>query len=55
MVGATARLLAITTGDGAGRFFADFAETVPLDRPIEETLPAILDVTGRHGVAVSAG
>ncbi|WP_116110152.1 cupin domain-containing protein [Amycolatopsis ruanii] len=47
-----ARVLAITTGDGAGRFFADFAATVPAGRPIEEVLPAVLEVIRRHGVSL---
>lgn len=53
VTGHQARFLAITTGDGAGRFFADFARTVPLDQPIEAVLPAILTVTARHGVTVT--
>ncbi|GAA1716577.1 hypothetical protein GCM10009809_10810 [Isoptericola hypogeus] len=32
VVGESARFLAITSGDGAGRFFADFASTVPVGR-----------------------
>ncbi|WP_020423381.1 cupin domain-containing protein [Amycolatopsis sp. ATCC 39116] len=48
-----ARLLAVTTGDGAGRFFADFAATVPADRPLEEVLPRLLEVTRRHGVSIA--
>jgi hypothetical protein len=43
----------ITSGDGAGRFFADFANTVPVDRPIEDSIPAIRSVTSRHGVALA--
>ena len=53
--GASARFLAITSGDGAGRFFADFASSVPVDRPVEESLGAILSVTSRHGVALAGG
>jgi quercetin dioxygenase-like cupin family protein len=53
VVGESARFLAITSGDGAGRFFADFASTVPANRPAEESLAAILSVTRRHGVAVA--
>jgi quercetin dioxygenase-like cupin family protein len=53
VVGGSARFLAITSGDGAGRFFADFAGSVPLDRPIEDVADAIRSVTGRHGVAVA--
>ncbi len=52
-VGESARLLVITSGDGAGRFFADFANSVPLVRPMEESMPAIQSVTRRHGVAVA--
>ena len=52
VVGDSASLVAITSGDGAGRFFADFAGTVPVDVPIEESMEAILAVTRRHGVAV---
>ena len=53
VVGESARLLAITSGDGAGRFFADFVSSVPMDRPIEDSMPEILSVTGRHGVALA--
>lgn len=53
VVGASARLLAITSGDGAGRFFADFARSVPLDRPVEDSMVAIRSVTERHGVALA--
>lgn len=54
VVGATARLLVITSGDGAGRFFADFSASVPVDRPVEESMTAILSVAQRHGVSVAA-
>ena len=53
VVGESARLLGITTGDGAGRFFADFAGSVPSDRPVEETMETILSVTQRHGVRIA--
>lgn len=53
VVGESARFLAITSGDGAGRFFADFASSVPADRPIEDSMAAILAVTERHGVALA--
>lgn len=46
----TAKFLAFTTGDGAGKFFADFAQTVPTDRPIEEIMPLLLEVTRRNDV-----
>jgi quercetin dioxygenase-like cupin family protein len=53
VVGESARFLATTSGDGAGRFFADFAASVPADQPIEDSMAAILSVTQRHGVALS--
>jgi quercetin dioxygenase-like cupin family protein len=53
IVGESARFLAITSGDGAGRFFADFASSVPVDRPVEDSMPAIRSVTRRHGVALA--
>lgn len=52
VVGDSARFLAVTSGDGAGRFFADFAATVPLDRPVPDVLPLIMAVTSRHGVTI---
>ncbi|WP_203337689.1 cupin domain-containing protein [Nocardioides limicola] len=53
VVGESARFLAITSGDGAGRFFADFAGSVPADRPVEDSMAAILSVTRRHGVELA--
>jgi quercetin dioxygenase-like cupin family protein len=53
VVGESARFVAITSGDGAGRFFADFASSVPTDRPVEESMDAILSVTQRHGVRLA--
>ncbi|HEY7721246.1 MAG TPA: cupin domain-containing protein [Pedococcus sp.] len=53
VVGESARFLAITSGEGAGRFFADFAGSVPADRPVEESMEAILSVTRRHGVTLA--
>jgi quercetin dioxygenase-like cupin family protein len=53
VVGESARFLAITSGEGAGRFFADFAGSVPADRPVEESMDAILSVTKRHGVTLA--
>jgi hypothetical protein len=41
------------SGDGAGRFFADFAGSVPADQPVEKAMEAILSVTQRHGVRVA--
>ena len=53
VVGEPARFVAITSGDGAGRFFADFAESVPADQPVEESMEAIGLVTKRHGVVLA--
>jgi quercetin dioxygenase-like cupin family protein len=53
VVGESARFVAITSGDGAGRFFADFASSVPVDRPAGDSMAAILSVTSRHGVALA--
>lgn len=53
VVGESARFLAITSGDGAGRFFADFANSVPADRPVEDSMAAIQAVIKRHGVALA--
>ena len=55
VLGDTARFLAITSGNGAGRFFADFAGSVPADRPVTESLETILTVTQRHGVRIAGG
>ena len=53
VVGESARFVAVTSGDGAGRFFADFASSVPADQPVEDSMAAILSVTSRHGVALA--
>ena len=53
VVGESARFVAITSGDGAGRFFADFSRSVPADQPVEESMAAIMSVTQRHGVALA--
>ena len=55
VVGESARFLGITSGDRAGRFFADFAGSVPSDQPVEESMEAILSVTQRHGVRLAGG
>ena len=55
VVGESARILGITSGNRAGRFFADFAGSVPPDRPVEESLETILSVTQRHGVRLAGG
>ncbi|HEX5541316.1 MAG TPA: hypothetical protein VFX60_07090, partial [Micromonospora sp.] len=54
VVGESARFLAITSGNGAGRFFADFAASVPLGRPVEESMAAIQSVTRRHSVGLAS-
>ncbi|NMR20093.1 cupin domain-containing protein [Cellulomonas fimi] len=48
-----ARFLAITSGNGAARFFADFARAVSADRPVEESMTEIMAVTARHGVSLA--
>ena len=53
VVGESARFLAITSGERAGRFFADMATSVPVDGPVEESMAAIRSVTQRHGVTVT--
>ena len=55
VVGESARFLGITSGDRAGKFFADFAGSVPSDQPVEESLETILSVTQRHGVRLAGG
>ena len=52
VLGESARFLAVTSGDRAGKFFADFAASVPAGRPIEEIFPHVAAVTGRHGVSL---
>jgi len=57
VVGESARFVAITSGDGAGRFFADFADfanSVPVNRPVDDVMEEILSVTKRHGVALAS-
>ena len=53
VVGDSARIVAITSGNRAGRFFADFAGSVPTDRPVQESMDAIMSVTQRHGVRLA--
>jgi quercetin dioxygenase-like cupin family protein len=53
VVSESARFLAITSGDRAGQFFADFAGSVLSDRPVEESMESILAVTQRHGVRLA--
>lgn len=47
-----ARFIAVTSGTGAGRFFADFARSVDPDAP---DFAAIAAVTARHGVTLGPG
>ena len=53
VVGESARFVALTSGDRAGRFFADFSSSVPSDHPLEESMEAIFSVTQRHGVRLA--
>jgi quercetin dioxygenase-like cupin family protein len=53
VVGESARFVAVTSGLGAGRFFSDFASSVPVDQPVEDSMTAILSVTERHGVTLA--
>ena len=53
VVGDSARFLAITSGVGAGKFFADFATSVPADQPAHESMAKILSVSKRHGVTLA--
>jgi quercetin dioxygenase-like cupin family protein len=52
VLGESARFLAVTSGDRAGRFFADFVASVPTGRPFEEVFPQVAAVTSRHGVSI---
>lgn len=53
VVGEPARFVAVTSGDRAGRFFADVSGSVPSDQPVEASLADILAVTQRHGVRLA--
>ena len=53
VVGDSARFLAVTSGTRAGQFFADFADSVPSDHPVEQSMEMILSVTQRHGVRLA--
>jgi quercetin dioxygenase-like cupin family protein len=53
VVGGSARFVAVTSGDGAGKFFADFADSVPVGQPVEDAMEAILSVTRRHSVSLA--
>ena len=55
VVGDSARFFAVTSGTGAGRFFADFSDSVPADQPPKTSMAAIRSVTQRHGVALAGG
>ena len=49
VLGESARFVAVTSGDGAGRFFADFASSVPVGQPVEDAMEALVG-DQRHGV-----
>ena len=53
VVGESARFVAVTSGDRAGRFFADFSGSVPADQPVEDSFEQILWVARRHGVRLA--
>lgn len=53
VVSESARFVAVTSGTGAGRFFADFSSSVPADQPPEASMAAIMSVSQRHGVALA--
>jgi len=53
VVGESARFVAVTSGDRAGRFFADFSGSVPADQPVEDSFEQILSVAQRHGVRLA--
>lgn len=53
VVGESARFVGVTSGNRAGRFFAEFAASVPPDRPVEESMETILSITQRHGVRLA--
>ena len=53
VVGESARFVGITSGNRAGRFFADFSGSVPSDQPAEESMETILSVAQRHGVRLA--
>ena len=55
VVGEAARFVGVTSGTGAGRFFADVAASVPADAPAEEAMAAVLEVTRRHGIRMPGG
>ncbi|WNB86552.1 cupin domain-containing protein [Cellulomonas sp. ATA003] len=55
VTGDNARFLAVTTGDGAGRFFADAAASVPAGPPAPASIAAMRAVTARHGVRLPEG
>ena len=53
VVGDSARFVAVTSGNRAGQFFADFSGSVPADQPVEDSFEQILSVTRRHGVRLA--
>jgi quercetin dioxygenase-like cupin family protein len=46
VVGESARIVGTTSGDGAGRFFADYASTVSADQPVADPTATIVAVAG---------
>jgi hypothetical protein len=47
--------LLFTLGGQMGAFFEDLHRTVPTDRSLDELLPLVFEVTGRHGVEFIGG
>ncbi|HYN29994.1 MAG TPA: cupin domain-containing protein [Dermatophilaceae bacterium] len=45
--------LVFTLTDAMGAFFADLDRHVPHGRPLEDVVPLVLEVAGRHGVTFS--
>lgn len=46
-----ARMLVVTSGERASRFFADLDASVPAGTPTDETMPAIIEVAKRNGLS----
>ncbi|MFC9766152.1 hypothetical protein [Rhodococcus jostii] len=55
MTTSSARVLAITDGAGAGRFFADIVRCVRTDRAPDEVAPLLFEVAQRHGARFDSG
>lgn len=49
----SAKFLAVSITEAMGKFHADLDHTLPHGRPIEEVVPLVREVLGRHDVTVS--